>query len=261
MSTTHILVNGDNAYLLASDFSDFTSKLSLFALFCYAKQGTTQHDYVTAFKNVKESLNSLTEFRKLSDWTMKPVSDLFKKIDKVLSSKTISDAGPIEIYKLVKTFLDNEIFTQLPEGFKHHFLEEAIAGDAKEYYSEGLFRAIGDSLEVGNYDGAVLDAFKYLDESLRELTRIDSLQIYGEELVNKIFSPNSGLLQLNTHPNEQVGLRNWFSGANAIFRNPLAHRFVHLDEKKAFSAIAMIALMLKIAAELAESNNPTNHRS
>ncbi len=258
MTTTHILVSGDMAYMLVSHFSDFTFELSFFALFCYAEQGKEKCDYVDAFESVKETFVSLTANRRISDWTIKPVKKLFENVTKLLGSETVNSTNLRTVYNLVTTFIDNEISTESPQSFKHQFLEEAIAADAKEYYSEGLFRSVDKSLEVENYDDAVLNAFKYLDDSLRKLAEIDSHQIYGEDLINRVFAPKTGLLKVTTHPNEQIGLRNWFSGANAIFRNPLAHRFVNLDKMSAFSAIAMIALMLKIAAELYEDNHKTN---
>ena len=135
---------------------------------------------------------------------------------------------------------------------RHAYLQSAVSSHARDFYSEELFDVISNPLENNEYDAAVLAAFKYLDGILQRLAGVDSYQFYGEELINKVFSPGSGVLQMNTHPNEQIGLRNWFSGAYAVLRNPIAHRFVNLDEKLALSAIAMVALMAKMATELSE---------
>lgn len=83
-----------------------------------------------------------------------------------------------------------------------------------------------------------------------------SNEYYGEELINFAFSPKSGALQLQSHPNEQNGIRNFFSGANAIFRNPSAHRFVDYDDKTAEAIIAMVAMMANLASEIKENTKP-----
>ena len=89
---------------------------------------------------------------------------------------------------------------------------------------------------------------------MQKLLGLSSHEIYGEDLINKAFAPNTGLLQLDTNPNEQIGLRNFVSGANAIFRNPSAHRFMQFENFEAATIVAMVAVMARIANQLAKKN-------
>jgi uncharacterized protein (TIGR02391 family) len=251
MDTTQILIPGDDAYLLVSDFSKFVAELNVFASICHSK-GKTKAEYSLAFKSLKDSFSALVETRNVSAWVVQPVLELFTEISSTpIQGSIISGVNLEKIHNLVTDFLSDEISSESPSSFKHRFLENAISTSAKNFYSEELFDAISNQLEGSNYDDAVLVAFKFLDKHLRKLIANDSYELFGEELINKVFSPSSGMLQLNTHPNEQVGLRNWYSGANAIFRNPIAHRFGNMDDKSAFSVIAMVALMINTATKLA----------
>ena len=250
--TTQILIPGDDTYMLVSDFSDFTTQLHIFASVCHAKKEITKAAYLSAFEALKDSFSSLVETKNISAWVIEPVTVLFSLISSTLAVKKITDVELDEAYQLSMDFLVDEILSESPNTFKHRFLENAISNSARRFYSDELFNTISNQLESSSYDDAVLVAFKYLDKQLRKLAGIDSYEYFGEELINKVFAPNSGVLKVNTHPNEQVGLRNWFSGANAIFRNPIAHRFANLDDQSAFSVIAMVALMDKIATNLSK---------
>lgn len=257
MDTSKILISGDDAYILIDDFSNFTAELTSFALGCYPRQGKTKRYYSEAFSRVNESFAEMLAGRNISNWVTQPVNSLLEDVRQIINSKKINDVELEKIHHRIREFLENEIFSDASGTFKHKFLENAISDCAKAHYSDGLFDAVSDSLAIEDYDAAVLAAFKYLDERLRRLAGVDSYQYFGEELINKVFSPQSGVLQIKTHPNEQIGLRNWFSGANAVFRNPIAHRFGNMDERSALSTIAMVGLMVKLATELSGKHNKT----
>lgn len=252
METTRILIPGSDAYILAGEYSEFTASLMFFASLCSENPRKMKREYTKAFKSVKRSYKSLLAVRQIPSWITYQIDSLFEDISKNLQGK-IEEINFMEINSLVETFLA-ETLSPVTRYFRHTYLQSAISSHAKDFYSEELFDVVSISLENEEYDAAVLAAFKYLDGILRRLAGIDSYQLYGEELINKIFSPNAGILQINTHPNEQIGLRNWFSGANAVLRNPIAHRFVNLDEKTAQSAIVMVALMAKLAIDLSEKD-------
>ena len=99
-----------------------------------------------------------------------------------------------------------------------------------------------DPLVKGNYDGAIIAAFKCLDQHLQKLLNLTPSE-YGEALINKAFSPQAGALKLQTHGNEQRGLRDLAIGANALFRNALAHKTVFNPDLQALSeALAAAAV-------------------
>ena len=114
-------------------------------------------------------------------------------------------------------------------------------------------------LENEQYSEAVLNAFKYLDKHLQTLLDITDSNVYGEELINKAFAPSSGSFQLDTHANEQIGLRNFFSGANALFRNPTAHRFTNFREEIGTAIIVMVGMMAQIATDISK-NRKAGHK-
>jgi uncharacterized protein Ymh len=63
------------------------------------------------------------------------------------------------------------------------------------------------------------------DQHLQKLLNLTPSE-YGEALINKAFSPQAGALALQTHGNQQRGLRDLAIGANALFRNAVAHKTV-----------------------------------
>jgi uncharacterized protein Ymh len=132
-------------------------------------------------------------------------------------------------------------------------------------------------LDGGEYDAAIMEAFKCLDRHLQRLLKLSIQdQQYGDTLLNRAFSPDTGALRLTTDPNEQKGLRNFASGANAVFRNAAAHRSVFnpdldalaeivltplaqrpptfYDAATAQTILAVVALLMKIATKLALRN-------
>ncbi len=255
METTQILIPGSDAYILAGEYSDFTASLYFFASICAEKPRRAKSDYLNAFKGVKRSYESLLAVRKIAAWATYPVDRFLEDVSKEFHGKRIDDVDLVGLHNLVEDFLAYEVLSPYTRSLRHAYLLCAVSSHARDFYSDELFDVISSPLENNEYDAAVLAAFKYLDSILQRLAGVDSYQFYGEDLINKVFSPGSGMLQINTHPNEQGGLRNWFSGVNAALRNPIAHRFVNLDEKSALSAIAMVALMVKIAVELSKRDS------
>ncbi len=255
MHNTNILIHGSDAYILVSEYAEFTASLMYFASLCSEKPRKAKRDYVKAFKGVKRSYEQLFLARKIENGTTYWADSFFEEVAEEFKEKRIEDIDLAKIHSSVQQFLGEEVLSHSANCFKDLYLQSAISSHAMDFYSEGLFNAISTPLENEDYDAAVLTSFKYLDSVIQEIIGADAYQCFGEDLINKAFSPNSGKLQINTHPNEQSGLRNWFSGANAILRNPLAHRFINLDEKSALSAITMVALMIETATKLSPKDD------
>jgi Protein of unknown function (Hypoth_ymh) len=110
-------------------------------------------------------------------------------------------------------------FLYCPENnFRNGYLNACAQRAFKKAYSNDLAFVLLDPLVKGNYDGAIIAAFKCLDQHLQKLLNLTPSE-YGEALINKAFSPQAGALKLQTHGNEQRGLRDLAIGANALFRN------------------------------------------
>lgn len=101
-----------------------------------------------------------------------------------------------------------------------------------------------------NYDAAVVEAFKFMEEQLRMMLQVSSNEFYGEKLINLAFAQNDGKLQTRRGDNEQKALRNFVSGAYAFFRNPAAHRQVQFDEFSASTIVNIVVLICDTAKKI-----------
>ncbi len=87
-------------------------------------------------------------------------------------------------------------------------------------------------------------AFAIFEEHLRNRLRVGP-EAFGEELINLAFGRN-GRLAFGAVPAEQVGVRNFMSGAYATLRNPRMHRLTTDNEAAAFAIIALVDLLIRI---------------
>ncbi len=184
------------------------------------------------------------------EWQLESVKSLFSSIREILSAKRLSDEKVVEIGSLIREFQN-----KYERSFRKNYVDAQVKEQLENEYPSELRKAVEDLLHNENTDEAIGTAFKFLDNHLQKLLGVSPYQYYGEDLVNYAFSPKTGVLQLGTDPNEQVGLRNFFSGANAIFRNPAAHRFIKHDLLIAASVVAMVNAMSKIATQIASEKS------
>ena len=97
---------------------------------------------------------------------------------------------------------------------------EAAAG-----IDEELKQRCGPLMRINAFDEAVRNAFVLLEERLRDTVIKEGLT--GVQLANHAFAPDSPLAKHLGHtPSEREGLRELFSGAFKLFRNPAAHGVV-----------------------------------
>jgi uncharacterized protein (TIGR02391 family) len=139
--------------------------------------------------------------------------------------------------------------------FQIDVLSLRLRSDAKIHYPDELVELTYELMKSEEYESAVLAAFKFIDSHLQTTIGCDPHEYYGEKLINYAFSTEKGKLLFSHHTSEQSGIRNFFSGANAIFRNPLAHRLIYLDEKTARAIIAMIAMMTDLITKIHREND------
>lgn len=96
-------------------------------------------------------------------------------------------------------------------------------------------------------------AFSHFESFLRSRLNASS-DLFGEGLINAAFAANGGL-KFGETSSEQIGTRNFISGAYAIFRNPRMHRIVADDDKSALNIIATVDMMIKIIEQSVKTSN------
>ena len=112
----------------------------------------------------------------------------------------------------------------------------------------GLAKRVVDLYSSGHFDHAVLDAFKFIEHRLLEITgKSDANRM---ELLKETFNPNTGTLQdPKAWQSEREGMYKFLDGAFLVFRNPPAHRFVGLSKEEAFDRIVLANRLLTFIEE------------
>jgi uncharacterized protein (TIGR02391 family) len=120
------------------------------------------------------------------------------------------------------------------------FLDEETGLD------EELSRRCGHLIHLGAFDEAVRSAFVLLEDRLRQSLGEEGST--GIQLINKAFSPKTGAFStiLGSNESEREGMRELFSGAFKLFRNPSAHGLVGFEANEGMSIIGLVDLLLGI---------------
>jgi uncharacterized protein (TIGR02391 family) len=128
---------------------------------------------------------------------------------------------------------------------------EAHAG-----FDEELLRRCGHLIHLGAFDEAVRSAFILLEERLRKAVGKDDMT--GTQLANFAFSPGKGPLakQLGHTRSEQEGLRELYSGAFKLFRNPTAHGVVEYSSAEGKAILSLVDLLLRLLKRAGELPPP-----
>lgn len=120
--------------------------------------------------------------------------------------------------------------------------------EAQAGLDEELVRRCSELVHLGAFDEAVRSAFVLLEERLRSAT--DQEGMTGTSLANYAFKENGILSRRVTHvPVEQQGLRELYSGAFKLFRNPTAHGVVNYTSTEGIAIIGLVNLLLGIIAQ------------
>ena len=242
--------------VILANYADFSLATNEFCRYYEKQLGKSKSDYQTEFDKLRLAFEKLINGLDLLPDIVKPTRLLFEQIKALLSTRKFSESQIVEIAELVR-----EYQVQHEKNFRTSFWVSAVEVHSKRYYQKELYDLVNDLLDEDQYESAVMAAFKYLDAHMQKLLKVSAHKYYGEDLVNYALAPNSGILQLDTHQNEQVGLRNLFSGAYAYFRNPTAHRLIEYDEFSAHAIIAMVALMAQTVSRLAEKEKAKNKQA
>lgn len=105
-----------------------------------------------------------------------------------------------------------------------------------------------DSFNNAEYETAVFNAFKFVEESVRLKAGLGASD-FGVALMDKALNANNGKLVFPTCAvtAEQSGIHGIFRGAVAFLKNPSSHRTVNYDDRHVtIQAIALADFLLNI---------------
>lgn len=121
---------------------------------------------------------------------------------------------------------------------------------------EELLRRCGHLVHLGAFDEAVRSAFVLLEERLR--LAIGEEGMTGTALANKAFNATDGPLSkhLGKNQSEREGMRELYSGAFKLFRNPAAHGAVGYSAADGKEILGLVNLMLRMLKRVEELPPP-----
>jgi hypothetical protein len=255
-------------------YCNFLNSVYRFQASCLMGLCKHREDFLTQVGSLENALAILTKTINFANAGM--FGGLLKRLRLIIAAPSSIEDIAVNCESQVREFLYLR-----EDGFRSDYLDACTRRLALETYSYDLMAAAMDDLKDGKYDAAVQAAFKALDLHLQRILKLPPAE-HGEGLFNKAFAPDSGALKLGGDANEQRGLRNLASGANAVFRNAVAHKFVFTldhqslieatadaissgqwpatfyksfyDEMTAQTIIAIVALLMKAATKLALEN-------
>ena len=163
-----------------------------------------------------------------------------------------SPTAHIDIRQFQRGYNDEgeEAFFPTKKGFR--FPEREFRRVVKEYtlmpetYVHPLIVKKSFSLlNAGQFESAVLQAFKTIETRIREKINASEEQ-YGIKLIRKAFHPESGPLTDPKLPKaEREAFCNYIAGAYGFYKNPCSHRDIELDFLTAFDRIVVASDLLK----------------
>ncbi|WKZ38828.1 MAG: TIGR02391 family protein [Anaerolineales bacterium] len=212
-----IFVGHLDAHSLAQSYASFWKTLTWYRMYCVGRFGKDKASYKDGFESLKGSFEWLAENDNVSIYIKEPVTSLLEKIETRLNRKRLTDADIKYIADVLWEFENTW------EDFSEKYLSAYLRRLAEKDLPKGMHPVL-QLLDDEESNSAIVDSFKYFDWLLQKWLGVSPHDYYGESLVNFAFAPGEGKIKLNTHDNEQRGLRNLTSGLYALFRNPTAHR-------------------------------------
>jgi len=110
-----------------------------------------------------------------------------------------------------------------------------------------------DLISKGQFESAVLQAYKRIEIKIREKSKLPSDE-FGVNLIRKAYNPDNGILtDFNLPIAERQAFSNYIAGAYALFKNPCSHRDVQMDFFDAFEKIIVASQILKLVEKSIEN--------
>jgi len=144
-----------------------------------------------------------------------------------------------------------EEFHPTKKGFR--FLEREFNRVIKEYVLMAetyvhpmIVKKSFPLLRNGQFESAVLQAFKTIETSIRKRISADPEDV-GVKLIRKAYNPENGPLTDYDLPKaEREAFCNYIAGAFGYYKNPCSHRDVEMDFISAFDRIVVASNLLKV---------------
>jgi uncharacterized protein (TIGR02391 family) len=144
-----------------------------------------------------------------------------------------------------------EAFYPTKTGFR--FLEREFRRVVRQYvlmpetYVHPLIvKASFRLLNSGDFDSAVLKAFKMIETEIRRRIKGTADDI-GVNLIRRAFHPENGpLTDMSLPKAEREALCHYLAGAFGYYKNPCSHRDVEMDFLSAFERIVVASDLLKL---------------
>jgi len=115
----------------------------------------------------------------------------------------------------------------------------------REMLHADLRGSVYDNFAAGHYDTAVLDAFKLVEDAVRNAATGLPAGLVGSKLMRQAFDAKKGPLRDPAlHPGERAAMPDLFAGAMGVFRNSVAHRKVGKNDPATVIEELMIASRL-----------------
>jgi uncharacterized protein (TIGR02391 family) len=109
-----------------------------------------------------------------------------------------------------------------------------------------ITRRCSHHFQDADYDEAILNAFKVVEEAVRQAAKL-GLEDIGVNLMAKAFNPNNPILIYSGITAEQEGVMALYRGGIACFKNPQSHRFVDVsDPVQTFEILCLASTLCRI---------------
>lgn len=135
--------------------------------------------------------------------------------------------------------------TITPRSFKSYFVTSILRRTFELLHPKILDRC-QDLFESGQYDEAIFNAMKVVEEEIRFKASAGQSDI-GFSLISKAMNPSSPIISFSENEDEQKSAFFLYSGAIGSFKNPLSHRFLDTtDPIKTYECITMASMLVRM---------------
>ena len=132
-----------------------------------------------------------------------------------------------------------------PRSFKNYFVTSILRRTFELLHPKILDRC-QDLFESGQYDEAIFNAMKVVEEEIRSKASARQSDI-GFSLISKTMNPSSPIISFSSNEDEQKSAFFLYSGAIGSFKNPLSHRFLDTtDPIKTYECISMASMLIRM---------------